>query len=246
MTQDEAYKIVNNQLAVVRPQLAVDKEDRRPGDAFRADLDHQLELERFDDESPSQVNRDKETPINTCQGAGVEKIDDTGRYLCGNELPTNPVTTSFEAAILPDVKESNPKDIVGSDKVPLGLVPGITMGYLAVAHLEGDLKYGRTNWREAGVRTSIYIDACLRHLEKFKEGQWEDTTTKVPHLASAMACMSIIVDAYHAGKLVDDRPKSVDASSVIDGLGDVVKHLKSLHGHMKPIDYFIDGPKQRS
>lgn len=144
-----------------------------------------------------------------------------------------------------DVKPSNPKDLIGSAKVPLGLVPGVTMAYLSVGHLEGDLKYGRVNWREAGVRTMIYIDACLRHIEKFKEGEWTDPKTTVPHLASALACLSIIVDAYHVGKLVDDRPKSAPASEVIDQMSAIVEHLKQLHSDNKPVDYFIDGPRQR-
>jgi hypothetical protein len=144
-----------------------------------------------------------------------------------------------------ETKETNPKDIIGSDKVPLGLVPAVTIAYAALGHLEGNLKYGLVNWREAGVRTSIYIDACLRHIEKFKEGEWVDKTTQVPHLANALACLSIIIDAYHSDKLVDDRPKSTDASKVIDQLSDVVKHLKTLHGDCKPTDYFIDGPRQR-
>lgn len=143
-------------------------------------------------------------------------------------------------------KETNPKDIIGSDKVPLGLVPAVTMAYLALGHLEGDLKYGRTNWRESGVRTMIYIDACLRHIEKFKDGEWEDPTTKVPHLANALACLSIIIDAKHADKLNDDRPKATSASKAIDELGGVVKHLKTLHKEMKPVDYLIGGPTPRT
>lgn len=142
-------------------------------------------------------------------------------------------------------KPSNPKDVIGSNKVPLGLVPGTTMAYLAIGHLEGDLKYGRVNWREAGVRTMIYIDACLRHLAKFRDGEWDDPVTKVPHLANALACLSIIVDAYHSGKLVDDRPKSAPTAEVIEDLSKVVVSLKQLYGDKKPIDYYIDGPKQR-
>jgi hypothetical protein len=144
-----------------------------------------------------------------------------------------------------ETKETNPKDVIGSDKVPMGLVPAVTIAYCALGHLEGDLKYGRTNWREAGVRTMIYVDACLRHIEKFKDGEWADPTTNVPHLANALACLSIIIDAHHSGKLNDDRPKSAPAAEVIDELGGVVKHLKSLHKDMKPTDYFIDGPKKR-
>jgi hypothetical protein len=142
-------------------------------------------------------------------------------------------------------KLSNPKDLIGSDKVPLSLVPGTTKAYLALAHLEGDIKYGRSNWREAGVRTSIYLDALERHIEKFKAGEWEDATTRVPHLANALACISIIVDAHECGKLNDDRPKSAPVPAVIDRLSGVVKHLKDLFKGSKPVDHLIGGPKQR-
>jgi hypothetical protein len=145
-----------------------------------------------------------------------------------------------------ETKQTNPKDIIGSDKVPMGLVPAVTIAYAALGHLEGLLKYGAWNWREAGVRTSIYIDALMRHIQKFKDGEWADKTTQVPHLANALACISIIIDAYHDGRLIDDRPKSTDSAKVIDGLADVVKHLKNLHKDMRPTDYFIDGPKQRT
>lgn len=142
-------------------------------------------------------------------------------------------------------KPSNPKDIIGSNKVPLGLVPGTTMAYLAVGHLEGHLKYGLVNWREAGVRTMIYLDACLRHIQKLKDGEWADPTTSVPHLANALACLSIIVDAHHSGKLIDDRPKGAPTAEVIDQMGEAVIALKKLYGDKKPVDYYIDGPKQR-
>lgn len=154
-------------------------------------------------------------------------------------------------------KPSNPKDIIGSDKLPLGLVPGITKAYLAIGHLEGDLKYGRVNWREAGVRTSIYIDALERHIEKFKAGEWDDELTTVPHLANALACISIIIDAAHAGKLEDDRskpntghiqnalPAIMSVPKLIDSFSQKVKTLKNLFKDKKPIDYFMAGPKPR-
>lgn len=145
----------------------------------------------------------------------------------------------------PDMKPSNPKDLIGSTKVPMGLVPPVTTAYCAIGHLEGDLKYGRANWREAGVRTMIYLDAAKRHLDKFRDGEWADPETKVPHLANALACISIILDAYHCDKLIDDRPKGVNSAKVIDSLSEVVKHLIDMHKDKKPTDYFIDGPKER-
>lgn len=142
-------------------------------------------------------------------------------------------------------KPTNPKDIVGSNKVPLALVPGSTMAYLAAGHTEGDLKYGRVNWREAGVRTMIYLDACMRHLMKFKEGEWADPETTVPHLANALCCISIIVDAHHSGKLIDDRPKSAPVGEAMEEMAKCIIHLKKLHEDKHPVDYMIDGPKKR-
>lgn len=138
-------------------------------------------------------------------------------------------------------KPSNPKDMIGSDKVPMSLVTGTTKAYLALAHLEGHLKYGLVNWREAGVRASIYLDALERHFEKFKDGgEWADPVTKVPHLASIMACCSIILDAQLAGKLTDDRPKSnPKLPQLIDDLGENVKHLKELFKAKHPRHYTI-------
>ncbi len=142
-------------------------------------------------------------------------------------------------------KPSNPKDLIGSTKLPMDLVPGTTKAYLTLGHLEGHLKYGLVNWREAGVKTSIYLGALERHIEKFKNGEWEDPVTTIPHLANALACLSIIVDAYESGKLVDDRPKAAPVAALIDKFAEKVVHLKKLFASSKPIDYFLSGPKER-
>lgn len=142
-------------------------------------------------------------------------------------------------------KPSNPKDIIGTDKLPLGLVPATSIAYQSLGHLEGNLKYGLVNWREAGVRTMIYIDACLRHIAKFTNGEWEDKETKVPHLGSALACLGIIVDAFESGKLIDDRPKPAPVSELIDRMSANVKHLRQLHADKDPIHYTIAGPVQK-
>lgn len=144
-----------------------------------------------------------------------------------------------------DSKPSNPKDLIGSNKVPMSLIPGTTMAYLALGHMEGDLKYGRVNWREAGVRALIYLDALYRHVEKYKAGEWEDPETHVPHLANALTCLSIIVDAHECGKLIDDRPKQAPVGAMIERFGAVVKHLREKFKAARPTDYLHDGPKQR-
>lgn len=139
-------------------------------------------------------------------------------------------------------KLSNPKDLIGTDKVPLGLVPASSMAYQALGHLEGHLKYGMVNWREMGVKFTIYLDAILRHVEKLKEGEWEDPETHVPHLGSILAGAGILVDAYECGKLIDDRPKQSPAGKTFDRLSLVVKHLRNLFKQKTPHHYLHEGP----
>ena len=139
-------------------------------------------------------------------------------------------------------KPSNPKDLIGTNKVPMSLVPGSSIAYQALGHLEGHLKYGKVNWREAGVKFSIYIDAMLRHIEKLVDGQWEDPDTQVPHLSSILACAGILVDAYECGKLIDDRPKQAPTAETIDRLAAIVAHLRELHKDKNPHHYYHEGP----
>lgn len=105
----------------------------------------------------------------------------------------------------PDVKPTNPKDVIGSDKVPLHLWPTTASVLGAMALLDGASKYGRSNWREAGVRYSIYYDAVRRHMDAAFEGEDVDPDSGLPHEAHALASLAIIVDAKAAGQLVDDR-----------------------------------------
>lgn len=138
-----------------------------------------------------------------------------------------------------DTKPSNPKDAIGSSKLPLDLVPDTVIAEVALAYLEGALKYGRFNWRIAGVRASIYRAALLRHLAKWWNGEDRDTTTRVKHLASAIACLGIILDAELCGKLTDDRPPSAPIGSLIDASEEVVLHLKELFKNHNPHQYTI-------
>lgn len=134
-------------------------------------------------------------------------------------------------------KPTNPKDRIGSKKLPLDLVPSTVKTYAAMAFLEGALKYGAYNWRVAGVRTSIYKAALERHLDKFWNGEWADPNTNVPHLASVIACAGIILDASLAGKLTDDRPPKVELGVHIEDLEKTVKHLQEMFKDHNPVQY---------
>lgn len=138
-------------------------------------------------------------------------------------------------------KPSNPKDLIGSSKLSISMVPFPALAHWASAHMEGNVKYGRFNWRAVGVRSSIYIDAALRHLMKYTDGEDKDPETRVHHLASVMACCAIILDAGACGKLTDDRPPSAPTSELVDDeLRKVSEHLKELHSDKAPYHYTIE------
>lgn len=136
-------------------------------------------------------------------------------------------------------KPSNPKDICGSSKLPLSLWPTTATALGSIALLNGALKYGRSNFRAVGVRSSIYYDAARRHLDAWFEGEECDSDDGVPHLAAVLACIAIIVDAGAAGKLTDDRMISGGYREFMDELTPHVNRLKALHASRDPKHYTI-------
>lgn len=134
-------------------------------------------------------------------------------------------------------KPSNPKDALGSTKLPLNLVPDTLSIFAAASFAEGASKYGSYNWRVSGVRASIYRAALDRHLKKWWNGEDEDEVTKVPHLASVIACAAILLDAKVVGNLTDDRPPKAEIAKLITELEGTVKHLYKLHEHIHPVHH---------
>lgn len=119
--------------------------------------------------------------------------------------------------LVSEKKDTNPKDAVGTAKVPFSTIPAEVLGEVGLAMLEGALKYGRSNYRVSGVRASVYYDAALRHLMAFWEGQDVDPDSELSHLVKAIACCVVLRDSQTRGNWVDDRPPKVP--------GDWVKEL---------------------
>jgi hypothetical protein len=140
----------------------------------------------------------------------------------------------------PGLKPTNPKDAIGADKLPLHLWPTTATAMGCVAMAEGAVKYGRANWRNSGVRASIYVDACKRHLDAWFEGETVAPDSGVPHLANALACLAIIVDAQAAGKLVDDRAfNGAGYRKLVEELTPHIGRLKTLHSDKDPKHFTI-------
>jgi hypothetical protein len=105
-----------------------------------------------------------------------------------------------------NAKDSNPKDAVGTAKVPYSTLSQVVIAEMAVALLEGARKYGRHNWRAVGVRTSIYADAAKRHIDAYMEGEDTDPDSGLSHITKAIAGLHVLRDAQIRGMATDDRP----------------------------------------
>lgn len=138
-----------------------------------------------------------------------------------------------------DTKPTNPKDAIGSNKVPMHLWPKTATTLGSMALLEGALKYGRSNWRAVGIRASIYYDAVDRHMSAWFEGEDIDTDSGLPHLAHALASLAIIVDAIAAGKLNDDRMYPGGYRPLMDSLVPEVSRLKAQYAERTPHHYTL-------
>ena len=111
--------------------------------------------------------------------------------------------------------DTNPKDILGAQKVPLELVPPSSEIYQALA-MQNGLKYGPYNWRTKKVRAMVYVGALRRHMAAWLDGENISPDSGVPHLGHALACLGILVDAIETGNLIDDRPAAGGAAKLLD------------------------------
>lgn len=126
------------------------------------------------------------------------------------------------------LKATNPKDIAANSRLDMTLFPDTAVMYGALALTEGDFKYGGYNYRRLGVSVSVYVAAVKRHLAKFYNGEWADEATDVPHLASALAGIAILIDSIEMNNHTDDRPPSKDLNPLFNHFGNVKERLNAL------------------
>ena len=111
-------------------------------------------------------------------------------------------------------KDTNPKDAVGIKKVPFSVLPASVLAEVGLALLEGARKYGRHNYRIAGVRASVYYDACFRHMTAFWEGEDIDADSGLSHVTKAIAGLMVLRDSMMKGNWSDDRPPRIKSGWV--------------------------------
>lgn len=106
-----------------------------------------------------------------------------------------------------NVDQTNPKDLVGAKKPRLSLIPPAGLVYAALAMENGAAKYSSYNWREKKVQAMIYLEACMRHILSYQDGEENARDSGLPHLAHALSCLLILIDAKETGNMIDNRPK---------------------------------------
>lgn len=84
------------------------------------------------------------------------------------------------------------------------------MEKIALVHKLGATKYGAYNWRESGVSATTYVNAIMRHLNAWRDGEDLDPESGISHLAHIACSCNIMLDADFCGTLGDDRHKVPD------------------------------------
>lgn len=141
------------------------------------------------------------------------------------------------------VKDTNPKDAVGVKKWrQYTCVPTTVLWELGIAMLEGARKYGRHNYRIAGVRASVYVDAAKGHIDCWWEGEDDDDESKLCHITKAIASLTVMRDAMVQNKFVDDRPPSTNLKEVKARLQSAVDAIFERIPDAKPAFTELDSP----
>ena len=178
---------------------------------------------RTDSPFPAQAKIAADPACPICHGVGWEwNVPRACRRLC---VCTSAIPAAPPEPATPAPADVNPKDRVGATKAPLTLLPPVAVLHGAHAMSNGAAKYGAYNWRGHPVIASIYLDACLRHVHAWHDGEERADDSGVHHLGHALACLAILLDAQATGNLVDDRPKGggafakalVDVNAAIAG-----------------------------
>jgi hypothetical protein len=89
-------------------------------------------------------------------------------------------------------------------KVPMSLLPRSALTAEAAVLAFGAKKYAAHNWRK-GMVWSRLLDAALRHLTAFADGEDVDPETGLSHLAHLRCCAGFLIEYQEKGLGQDDR-----------------------------------------
>ena len=91
-------------------------------------------------------------------------------------------------------------------KLPISLLSSTALKQVAEILQYGARKYDAHNWRK-GLAWSRVIDAALRHLLAFNEGEDLDKESKLSHVAHAACNLMFLLEYIETHPELDDRYK---------------------------------------
>lgn len=91
-------------------------------------------------------------------------------------------------------------------KPPMSLIDRHAVEQIAQVLAFGANKYAAHNWRQ-GIAFSRLLDAALRHLFAFADGEDTDPESGLSHIAHAGCCVVFLLGMIHAHPELDDRHK---------------------------------------
>ena len=100
------------------------------------------------------------------------------------------------------------KEVKPTSKLPISLIPQEAVFETAKAFQFGATKHGKYGFRD-GVEYSKLIDAGLRHLLQFADGEDIDEESQCIHAANVIANMAMLIWMYKNRPDMDDRFKKV-------------------------------------
>ena len=113
-------------------------------------------------------------------------------------------------------------------KPPLSMLPANALVAVAAVLDFGANKYGRDNWRQ-GFSYSRLVDAMLRHIYAFQEGEDCDPETGLNHIAHAACCALFLLHYIENAVGVDpgdDRPNTVQEPRPADVLEEALDSIR--------------------
>lgn len=89
-------------------------------------------------------------------------------------------------------------------KPPITLISRRAIEEEAKVMAFGLKKYGAHNWR-AGMAWSRNLDAAMRHILAYADGENVDPETGISHLAHARCCLAFVLEYEKTHPKLDDR-----------------------------------------
>lgn len=150
------------------------------------------------------------TPRFDLSGEGFYTVSEVGRVstvglVKRQDMPTSGMLYDDHRFAHFTRSSGNPKDLIGSKKPAFWAVPMLSIYKMAGAFIDGARKYGAFNWREQPVNADVYVNAARRHIDQWFAGETSAEDSGVHHLAHAMACLAILIDAEGNETLNDNR-----------------------------------------